>query len=56
MITRNLGINMSGNAIKRLTGDDAEELFKDPCLVPVATNNISVMKFLKELIIIRSVP
>ena len=50
MITRNLGINMSGNAIKKLTGDDAEELFKDPCLVLAATNNISVMKFLKEKI------
>jgi len=41
---------MSGNAIKKLTGDDAEELFKDPCLVLAATNNISVMKFLKERI------
>ncbi|MCD6486626.1 MAG: IS110 family transposase [Syntrophobacterales bacterium] len=50
MITRNLGINMTGNAIKRLTGDDAEELFKDPCLVLAATNNISVMKFLTERI------
>ena len=50
MITRNLGINMTGNAIKKLTGDDAEQLFKDPCLVLAATNNISVMKFLKERI------
>ena len=50
MITRNLGMNMTGNAIKRLTGDDAEQLFNDPCLVLAATNNISVMKFLKEKI------
>ena len=50
MITRNLGINMTGNAIKKLTGDEAEQLFKDPCLVLAATNNISVMKFLTERI------
>ncbi|MEA1971377.1 MAG: IS110 family transposase [Thermodesulfobacteriota bacterium] len=50
MITRNLGMNMTGNAIKRLTGDDAGQLFKDPYLVLAATNSISVMKFLKERI------
>ena len=50
MITRNLGINMSGSVIKSLTGDDAEQLFKDPCLVLAATNSISIMKFLKEKI------
>ena len=48
MITRNLGINMSGSVIKSLTGDDAEQLFKDPCLVLAARNSISIMKFLKE--------
>jgi len=50
MITRNLGINMTGNAIKRLTENDAKHIFKDPCLVLAAANNISVMKFLKERI------
>jgi len=50
MITRNLGINMPGSDIKKLTGDDAERLFKDPCLVLAARNNISIMKFLKEKI------
>ena len=50
MITRNIGINMSGRTIKNLTGDDAEQLFKDPCLVLAATNSISIMKFLKEKI------
>jgi len=50
MITRNLGINMPGSAIKRLTGDDAKQLFKDPCLVLAARNSISIMKFLKERI------
>jgi transposase len=50
MITRNLGINMPGRTIKTLTRDDAEQLFKDPCLVIAATNSISIMKFLKEKI------
>jgi len=50
MITRNLGVNMSGRTIKNLTRDDAEQLFKDPCLVLAATNSISIMKFLKEKI------
>ena len=50
MITRNLGINMSGNAIKRLTGDDVTRLFKHPHLVLATTNSISITKFLKEKI------
>ena len=50
MITRNLGIHMSSREIKRLTGDESEHLFKDPCLVLAARNNISIMKFLKEKI------
>ena len=50
MITRNLGINMSGRAIKRLTEEDAEQLFGDSCLVLAARNNISIMAFLKEKI------
>ena len=50
MITRNLGIHMSSREIKRLTGDESEHLFNDPCLLLAARNNISIMKFLKEKI------
>jgi len=47
MITRNLGIRMSGNAIKKLTEDDAEKLFDEENLVFMAQNNISSIRFLK---------
>jgi transposase len=50
MITRNLGINMSARAIKKLTEEDAGQLFEHPHLVMAARNNISIMKFLKEKI------
>ena len=52
MITRNLGINMSGNVIKKLTENDVERLFEHPHLVLAATNSISIMKFLKEKILL----
>ena len=50
MITRNLGINMSGSAIKRLSEEDVGQLFEHPHLLLAARNSISIMKFLKEKI------
>jgi len=50
MITRNLGMNLSGSAIKKLTGDDATQLFTDPCLILSARNSISIMRVLQEKI------
>jgi len=50
MITRNLGTQMSGNAIKRLEQRDAEILFNHPHLVLAAQNNIAVIHFLKQRI------
>jgi len=48
MITRNLGTQISGNAIKRLEQGDAEILFNHPHLVLAAQNNIAVIRFLKK--------
>lgn len=50
MITRNLGINISGNAIKKLYEDDSERLFDHPHLKLAARNSLSIMKFLTEKI------
>jgi len=50
MITRNLGIKMSGNAIKRLTEADAKELFSSFDLAFMATNNIDTIAFLRKKI------
>jgi len=50
MLARNLGIQMSGNTIKRLVEADAERLFKERHLVLAAANSISVMHALKERI------
>ncbi len=50
MITRNLGTRMSGNAIKKLTLSDPEELFDSPFLVSMAQNNIEAIHFLKKTI------
>ena len=50
MITRNLGINMSGSAIKKLYEDDGERLFDHPHLELAARNSLSIMKFLTEKI------
>ena len=51
MITRNLGFKMSGNAIKKLKGKDAESLFDSPNLVFMAKNNIDAIEFLKKIIL-----
>ena len=49
MITRNLGLRMSGNAIKKLKAEDAEKLFDDPYLVFTAQQNIKTIEFLKDI-------
>ena len=50
MISRNLGTQIFGNAIKRLEQGDAEILFNHPHLVLAAQNNIAVIAFLKQSI------
>jgi transposase len=50
MMTRNLGINISGNAIKKLYEDDGERLFDHPHLKLAVRNSLSIMKFLTEKI------
>ncbi len=49
-ITRNLGIKMSGNDIKKLDMDNACDLFDSTNLVFMAQNNISSIKHLGEII------
>jgi transposase len=49
-ITRNLGIKMSNNDIKKLEMDDANNLFDSPDLVFMAKNNISTIKHLGRII------
>ena len=49
-ITRNLGIKMSSNAIKKLDMDDARNLFDCSNLVFMAQNNISTIKHLAKII------
>ena len=50
MITRNLGLRMSGNAIKKLTDLDVDELFDSPDLAFMALNHIDSIDFLKDKI------
>ncbi|MDY6895374.1 MAG: IS110 family transposase [Thermotogota bacterium] len=50
MITRNLGLRMSGNAIKKLQVEDVENLFDDPFLIFTAQKNIETIHFLKKII------
>ena len=42
MITRNLGIKVSGNKIKKLRGEDVDVMFNSPNLIFMANNNIAV--------------
>ena len=49
-ITRNLGIKMSNNEIKKLDMDDACDLFDAANLVFMAQNNISTIKHLAKII------
>ncbi len=50
MFTRNLGIRISGNAIKKLKVEDAERFFDAPFLVFTAQKNIETIHFLKNII------
>jgi len=50
MITRHLGVNMSGSAIKALTGDQAAELFDTKYQVMMAQNSIATIRFLSGII------
>jgi len=54
MISRILGIHMDSNQIKKLKEVDADagELFDHPYLVIAAKSSISVMRFLKERIMV----
>ena len=49
-ITRNLGVKMSGNQIKKLDLDDACDLFDSSNLVLMAQNNICTIKHLAKII------
>jgi transposase len=49
-ITRNLGIKMSGNEIKKLDIKDACDLFDSTNLVFMAQNNISAIKHLGKIV------
>ena len=49
-VTRNLGIKMSGNDIKKLKMGDANNLFSSSNLVFMAQNNISTIKHLGRII------
>ena len=50
MITRNLGIKMPGNEIKKLREETIETLFDNSHLILSATNSLSIMRFLQEKI------
>ncbi len=50
MITRNLGIKLSSNQIKKLDMDAAGELFDSSNLVFMAQNNIATIKHLAKII------
>jgi len=50
MITRNLGINISANEIKKMKEDNVDQLFDDPYLVLTAKSNLSAINFLKTKI------
>jgi transposase len=47
MITRNIGIHIAGNEIKKMKESSAQHLFDDPDLTFTAENNISTINFLK---------
>ena len=50
MVTRNLGIEISSNEIKKMKETSAQTLFDDPDLAFTAMNNISTINFLKTKI------
>lgn len=50
MITRNLGINISANEIKKMKEDTIDQLFDEPYLVLTAKSNLATINFLKTKI------
>lgn len=50
MITRNYGVKISSNAIKKLEEKDLEEMFDSPNLMFMAKNNVAVIQFFKQII------
>ncbi len=51
MISRNLGLKMSGREIKKLKPEDIDGLFDCPNLVFMANNSLAAIKFLKNIIL-----
>jgi transposase len=51
MISRNLGIKMTNNEIKKMKPADIEELFGCPNLVFMANNSVAAINFLKKIIL-----
>ncbi len=51
MISRNLGLKVSNNEIKKLKPEDIEDLFACPNLVFMAHNSLAAIKFLKKIIL-----
>ena len=50
MITRHLGIKMSGNEVKKLSDTDVQEMFDTSNLVFMASNNIGMIQSLTKTI------
>ena len=50
MITRNLGVNIAANEIKKMKEDAVGQLFDDPYLMLTAKSNLSAIGFLKTKI------
>ena len=51
MISRNLGLNMSGREIKKLKPEDVDDLFDCPNLGFMANNSLEAINFLKKIIL-----
>lgn len=50
MITRNTGINLPANEIKKMKEDNVDQFFNEPNLILTAKSNISTIQFLKRKI------
>ncbi len=51
MISRNLGLNMSGREIKKLKPEEVDDLFDCPNLGFMANNSLEAINFLKKIIL-----
>jgi transposase len=51
MISRNLGLNLSGREIKRLKPEEVDDLFDCPNLGFMANNSLKAINFLKKIIL-----